>query len=66
MLMFIVTVMGVVGVVVFGILGLRPGGGHELEQIFAIASVAMAAAGLLGMWGPRYDRIHHLRVPEHD
>lgn len=66
MLMFIATMLGLCGVVVFGFLGLRHGGpGRELEQIFAIVSFAMLAGGILGIWGPRYDRKHHIEAPDH-
>lgn len=66
MLMFIATVLGLIGMVFFGYGGLHGSGAHrELDQILAIASFAMTAAGILGIWGPRYDRKHHIATPAH-
>lgn len=41
--------MGVVGALVLGFIGLRAGAHGELERILAIACLAMAAAGFVGL-----------------
>jgi hypothetical protein len=64
LMMFMVAALGIFGAVVFGVLGLR-GTHNELEQIFAIACLAMTAAGIVGVWGERYDRIHHIATSPH-
>lgn len=47
-MLFIISAVGLVGAVVLGVVGLARGDAGELEQILAIACVAMAAAGIVG------------------
>lgn len=47
-MMFIISVVGVLGGVVLGLVGLARGDAGQLERILAIACFAMAASGLVG------------------
>jgi len=64
-MLFIISLLGVIGAVVLGLVGLARGDAGELERILAIACFAMAAAGLVGRSAdtPKVARTpHHLRV----
>ena len=49
MLLFIVSALGLVGAFVVGLDGLMLGSAGELERIAAIACLALAAAGVVGV-----------------
>lgn len=47
-MLFIISVLGVIGGVVLGLVGLARGDAGQLERILAIVCFAMAASGLVG------------------
>jgi hypothetical protein len=49
-MLFVITVLGALGAIVLGLVGLARGDAGELERILAIACIAMAAAGVVGLW----------------
>lgn len=60
-MLFIISILGVLGAAIFGFLGLAHGGA-QLERILAIAFIAMAAAGIVGRWARRMGPITPIHV----